>query len=201
MNLKALLLGTQMLAKGHHFPRVTLVGIIDADHGLFSADFRAAEQMGQLLLQVAGRAGRAEKPGTVIIQTRHPEHPLLQLLIHEGYGTFAQTLLKEREQSTLPPFSYFALFRAEAYGDNRANLFLTTVKKLGETYSEKITMLGPIPALMTKRKGLYCHHLLIRANQRNHLQQFLKNLLKQIEKLSSSQTVKWTLDIDPIEVT
>jgi len=125
---KAILLGTQMLAKGHHFPNVTMVGIIDADSGLFSVDFRAAEQMGQLLEQVAGRAGRADKLGIVYIQTKHPEHPLLQLLLQKGYRDYAQSLLQERETAALPPYSYFAVLRAEAYKEEAVERFLTSLK-------------------------------------------------------------------------
>lgn len=195
----AILLGTQMLAKGHHFPQVTLVGIIDADSGLFSADFRAAEQMGQLLMQVAGRAGRAEKPGTVVIQTHHPEHPLLQTLLTQGYRHFAQQLLAEREQAVLPPFSYFAIFRAEAYAEETANCFLKAIKELCMT-EKSITLLGPVPAFITKRKGLHCLNLLIKADKRNILQQYLKTILQQIEKLPMTPSVKWVLDVDPVEV-
>lgn len=196
---KAILLGTQMLAKGHHFPQVTLVGIVDADSGLFSADFRAAEQMGQLLLQVAGRAGRAEKPGTVLIQTRHPDHPLLQSLIHQGYQHFSAALLNEREQAVLPPYSYFAVFRAEAYAEQNANRFLTTIKNMCDIPADSITVLGPVPALIAKRKGLHCQHLLVKANKRSLLQHFLKDMLQQIDKLGV-QSVKWVLDVDPVEV-
>lgn len=197
---KAILLGTQMLAKGHHFPQVTLVGIVDADSGLFSADFRAAEQMGQLLLQVAGRAGRAEKNGTVIIQTRHPDHPLLQTLIHKGYSAFAQDLLNERELAVLPPFSYFAIFRAEAYMEQNANQFLTGIKEMLEQTKNKIKVLGPVPAMMAKRKGLYCQHLIVKADKRSELQNLLKTILQKIEGISAHQAVKWVLDVDPVEV-
>lgn len=198
---QAILLGTQMLAKGHHFPNVTLVGIIDADSGLFSADFRAIEQMGQLLIQVAGRAGRAEKPGTVLIQTNHPNHALLQTLITQGYQSFAQTLLQEREQALLPPFSYFALLRAEAYKEDNANRFLNVVKELCNAMTEaNVTMWGPVPPLLPKRKGLYCQHLLIKASQRNVLQNFLKNVLQKIDALPESFPVRWILDVDPVEV-
>lgn len=197
----AILLGTQMLAKGHHFPQVTLVGIIDADTGLFSADFRAIEQMGQLLIQVAGRAGRAEKPGTVMVQTNHPDHPLLQILITQGYQAFAQTLLAEREQALLPPYSYFALLRAEAYKEESANRFLTMVKEKCSALNEtSIAMLGPVPPLLSKRKGLYCQHLLIKSNQRGLLQNFLKEVLQKIESLPESFPVRWVLDVDPVEV-
>lgn len=197
---KAILLGTQMLAKGHHFPRVTLVGIMDADSGLFSADFRVVEQMGQLLVQVAGRAGREEKLGSVLMQTRNPEHPLLQMLIHQGYSPFAQALLKEREQAALPPFSYFAVIRAEAYKEKTLNHFLMTVKNNCNSFADQINVLGPLTALMAKRKGLHCQHLVIKAQKRPVLQTFLQTLLQKIEKLTVSQTVKWVLDVDPIDI-
>lgn len=195
---KAILLGTQMLAKGHHFPRVTLVGIVDADSGLLSVDFRATEQMGQLLLQVAGRAGRADKQGTVVIQTRNPEHPLLQVLIKEGYQAFSQRLLIEREEAILPPYAHFAVFRAEAYNEKHANEFLQKIKEISADQS--VTILGPVPALLAKKKGLHCHHLLVKANKRSTLQNLLKQMLQQIEKWGSTHSVKWILDVDPIEV-
>lgn len=196
---KAILLGTQMLAKGHHFPHVTLVGIIDADSGLFSADFRATEQMAQLLIQVAGRAGREEKPGTVLLQTYHPDHALLTLLTQKGYESFAQTMLLEREQGDLPPFSYFAVFRAEAPIESHVTQFLTTIKTLC-TEPKVVTVLGPITALMSKRKGLFRKHLLIRASERPLLQQFLKQLIQQIETLIKTYPVKWIIDVDPVEL-
>lgn len=196
---KAILLGTQMLAKGHHFPQVTMVGIIDADGGLFSADFRAAEQMGQLLMQVAGRAGRAEKPGTVVIQTRHPDHPLLQMLVQKGYQTFAQTLLNEREIAVLPPFSYFAVFRAEAYVQEQANNFLTMIKEMLPASVDTMTVLGPVPALIAKRKGLHCQHLLVKTSKRSVLQNALRGALLKLEGVAS-HSVKWVLDVDPVEV-
>lgn len=197
---KAILLGTQMLAKGHHFPQVTLVGIIDADSGLFSADFRAAEQMGQLLLQVSGRAGRAEKRGTVVIQTHYPDHRLLQTLIHQGYTPFSQALLSERELTVLPPFSYFAVFRAEAYAEQPANQFLAAIKEMCLDTNKMVTVLGPVPALLAKRKGLYCQHLLFKTSKRSVLQQFLKNVLQKIDMLSIHHSVRWVLDVDPVEV-
>src|SRR5579862_2646010 len=184
---KAILLGTQMLAKGHHFPHVTLVGVIDADGGLFSVDFRAAEQKGQLLLQISGRAGRAEKAGTVMIQTRYPEHPLLKILLNEGYQSFANSLLTEREQAILPPFSHFALFKAEAYAEETANQFLEIIKKLSVSFANTITLLGPVSALIARRKGLYCQHLLVKAETRTYLQCFLREILIKIEQLPSSK--------------
>ncbi|HEX4044663.1 MAG TPA: primosomal protein N' [Gammaproteobacteria bacterium] len=197
---QAILLGTQMLAKGHHFPRVTLVGVTDADQGLFSADFRAAEHMGQLLLQVAGRAGRAEKPGTVLIQTRHPEHPLLQLLLQQGYAAFAETLLAERKQFSLPPYAYFAIFRAEAAREEQAVNFLMNIKRLSADLVKTVHVSGPIPGFLPKRKGMHCQQLLIKATQRSLLQDCLKAVLMQLEKLAVPTSVKWVLDVDPIEL-
>lgn len=193
----AILLGTQMLAKGHHFPQVTLVGVIDADHGLFSPDYRAAEQMGQLLMQVAGRAGRAEKTGTVMIQTRCPDHPQLQTLIHQGYAAFAQALMIEREQFLLPPYTYSAVLRAEAYAEKTASQFLEKIKSLSS--ASQVSVLGPVPAGLARKKGLHCQHLFIKAGKRNLMQQFLHQLLQVLESLPSRQTVKWVLDVDPVD--
>lgn len=196
----AILLGTQMLAKGHHFPEVTLVGIIDADCGLFSADFRAAEQMGQMILQVAGRAGRADKPGIVLIQTYNPSHPLLKLLIEQGYSHFAKALLDERQQAELPPFSYLAVLRAEASSADKAQLFLNSIKQLNKHHDSSIRVLGPVPAILSKRKGLFCQHLLIKSNQRQTLQVFLSELMQKIAKLPLSYGIRWGLDVDPVSV-
>ena len=195
---KAILLGTQMLAKGHHFPNVTLVGVIDADSGLFSADFRAAEQMGQLLLQVSGRAGREEKQGTVMIQTKHPDHPLLQTLIHHGYAKFAEELLNERESALLPPYSYYAVIRAEAHSEQQVDQFLNGLKSVEG--GDQVSLLGPLPAFIAKKKGMYCQHLVVRANRRGSLHHFLKQMLDQLEALPKALTVKWVLDVDPVEV-
>lgn len=195
---KAILLGTQMLAKGHHFPRVTLVGILDADGGLFSADFRAAEQMSQLLLQVAGRAGRAEKKGMVLIQTHHPEHPLLQTLLTQNYQTIANMLLNERKTAVLPPYSHFILFRAHAYNEKNAQAFLTAIKSFAIT--QTLNLLGPVAALLPKRKGLFCQHLLLQAGKRNELHEWIQNNIHTIDKLATEHSVKWTLDVDPVSV-
>lgn len=196
----AILLGTQMLAKGHHFPQVTLVGIIDIDGGLFSADFRAAEQMGQLLMQVAGRAGREEKAGTVMLQTLHPEHPLLQTLIQHGYQAFAKQLLTERHAAMLPPYSHFAIFRAEAHAEYKAVDFLSKIKSWCGKQEEVLSVLGPVPALMQKRKGMHCQHLLLKSSRRSGLQQAIKLILDKLESATGSQPVKWVLDVDPVEV-
>jgi len=194
-----ILIGTQMLAKGHHFPNVTLVGIIDADGGFFSSDFRALERMGQLILQVAGRAGRMEKKGTVVIQTHHPEHPLLHQLFQEDYSLFAETLLRERAMARLPPYTHFALFRADAYQEDEALSFLQDVKNVS-VITKEIQLLGPIPAPMPKRAGRYRAQLLIQASKRAHLQDFLKKSFPAIQKVSFKKRVRWSVDVDPQEM-
>lgn len=197
---KAILLGTQLLAKGHHFPHLTLVGILDIDSGLFSADFRSTEQMGQLLLQVGGRAGRIEQQGTVIVQARHPDDPLLQFVLQQDYHAFAKALLKQRKLASLPPFSYFALFRAESKQQERAHAFLAAIKAHCLPTVQTISALGPAPALMSKRKGLYCQHLVIKANDRHLLHDYLKRALQNIEQMERGKAVKWALDVDPLSV-
>lgn len=140
-----ILIGTQMIAKGHHFPNVTLVGILDIDHALFSIDFRSSEKMGQLITQVAGRSGRAERPGHVILQTCHPEHPLLKQLLEKGYSEFANSLLTERKMTNLPPYSYHALIRAEAKFLQKALAFLNFVKKEAmRNAMPLLTISGPV---------------------------------------------------------
>jgi primosomal protein N' (replication factor Y) len=197
---RQILLGTQMLAKGHHFPRVTMVGIIDADQGLHSAEFRAPERMAQLILQVAGRAGRAEQPGEVYIQTHHPDHPLLQSLIQQGYGAFAEEVLTERKQAGLPPFTAMALFRAEAPGREAPLAFLATVREiLANHANSSLALFGPMPAPMEKRAGRYRTQLIVQAPQRTSLQSILHAVLPEIESLKSGQKVRWSLDVDPLD--
>jgi primosomal protein N' (replication factor Y) len=197
----SLLLGTQMLAKGHHFPHVTLVGILDVDQGLFGADFRAAERMAQLVVQVSGRAGRAEKPGRVIIQTRHPDHPLLQTLIHQGYDAFAGEALSERRLAGLPPFSYQVLMRAEAPKEGTPKAFLEQASELAEGLGrEGLELWGPVPAPMERRAGRYRAHLLIQAPSRAYLQQLLKKWLPRVRELKSARRVRWSVDVDPQEM-
>jgi primosomal protein N' (replication factor Y) (superfamily II helicase) len=194
-----ILVGTQMLAKGHHFPNVTLVAIVDVDGGFFSTDFRALEHMGQIILQVAGRAGRMEKLGKVMIQTYYPDHPLLQTLLKEGYSSFAKKLLQERSDATLPPYAYFALMRAEAHQLSNATQFLHEIRnKVIE--QPHIQVSGPFPSALARRAGFYRAQLIIQAQQRPVLQKFLKTLMPEIESLPAKQKVRWSLDVDPVEM-
>jgi len=188
-----------MLAKGHHFPNVTLVGILDADQGLHSAEFRAPERMAQQVLQVAGRAGRAEQPGRVIIQTHRPEHPLLISLLRDGYNAFAATMLKEREAAALPPFTALALFRAEAVERAAPLAFLEQVRALLQTIPDtQVQIYGPMPAPMEKRAGRFRAQLVVQSAQRSRLQQLLAAVLPKIENLKNRK-VRWSIDIDPTD--
>lgn len=195
-----ILIGTQMLAKGHHFPNVTLVGILEADSGLFSSDFRALEHTGQLLTQVAGRSGRADKPGEVWIQTYHPEHPLLNHLLKQGYLSFSEILLQERRASLLPPYSYLALMHAEALSSAYPLNFLNEVKNQAELVGKEIIVLGPVPSLHPRRAGYYRCQLLLQAKRRNALQSLLEQIIKPVSLLASSRRVRWSLDVDPVEL-
>lgn len=198
---KQILVGTQMIAKGHHFPNVTLVGVINVDHGFFSADFRTAERIGQLLIQVAGRAGRAEKPGEVLIQTHHPDNSLLLQLIHAGYQGFAGAALQERSDSQMPPYSYFILIRAEALQENMMLEFLKVAKEIAmQLVDDNVMLLGPIPSPMLRRKRYYRGQLLLQASQRASLQNILNRLTPEIEQLKLSKKAKWSIDVDPLEM-
>jgi len=197
-----ILIGTQMLGKGHHFPDVTLVSLLDVDGALFSADFRAAERFAQLYIQVAGRAGRAGKQGEVLLQTHHPEHPLLQILLHQGYDAFAAQTLSERRSVQLPPFTSHALFRAEDHDNQQAAAFLHQLRNLLEASplrDEALWIMGPVPALQAKRGGRYRWQLLLQHPARLRLQQLLKTTMPLISTLPLSRKVKWTLDVDPTE--
>lgn len=197
----AILIGTQMLAKGHHLPKVTLVGILDADSGLFSADFRAPERMAQLITQVAGRAGREQLPGRVLIQTRYPDHPLLQTLVRQGYPAFARVGLRERLESELPPYSFQALLRAEAVKSEQTTLFLEQAARLAHAMAPpEVTIWGPVPAPMERRAGRYRSHLLFQATERRFLQGFLRQVMVQVRTLPSARKVRWSLDVDPMDL-
>ena len=194
-----ILLGTQMLAKGHHFPRVTLVGVLDCDRGLFSTDFRGPEHMGQLILQVAGRAGREERPGEVLIQSTQTENPLLHSLVTESYGHFSTLLLDERRQALLPPFCHFALLRAESVQQSQAMSFLSNAASQLPTPDE-VAVLGPIPAPMERRAGRFRAQLLVQSNNRRALHPLLHQLRMYCESSKNSRSVRWSLDIDPTDM-
>lgn len=195
-----ILIGTQMLAKGHHFSQVTLVGIIDADSGLYCSDFRAIERMGQIITQVAGRSGRAERQGEVIIQTHHPDHPLLSKLISEGYNSFITALLKERAEASWPPYSYLAVIRAEALNEQAPLDFLTEARDIAlKLAKQSYQIFGPVPALIARKAGRYRAQLLLQTSQRQSFKKHLPAFLSQLESLKSARKVRWSIDIDPLE--
>ena len=197
-----ILIGTQMLAKGHHFPDVTLVALLDVDGALFSADFRSAERFAQLYTQVAGRAGRAGKQGEVVLQTHHPEHPLLQTLLSQGYDAFAEEALRTRSQVWLPPYSSHVLIRAEDHNNQVAPLFLQQLRNLLQSSplaDDKLWLLGPVPALQPKRGGRFRWQLLLQHPSRLKLQHIISQSLALVNTLPEARKVKWTLDVDPIE--
>ncbi len=196
-----IILGTQMLAKGHHFPNVTLVAILDVDSGLFSIDFHATEKLAQLIIQVAGRAGREDKPGKVILQTRQPDHPLLTILLKQGYNKFAHTALAERHQASLPPYSFQALIRVYADNPNDPQLFLQQTCELIKAINLNNTqVLGPVSAPMVKRAGNYHFQLLLQNSNRTQLQSFLGQLVPQLYTLKQAKKVRWSLDVDPVDL-
>jgi primosomal protein N' (replication factor Y) len=196
-----ILMGTQMLTKGHDFPRVTLVGIIDADQGLFGSDFRSAERLAQSFVQVAGRAGRAEHPGEVYLQTLFPEHPLLRVLISEGYAQFAALALDERRQAGWPPFTCLALLRAEASERTPVSAFLQAAAALARDQAPAgLNVLGPASAPMERRAGRYRGQLLLQAASRRELQLFLPGWRAALAEIETRRRVRWSLDVDPVDL-
>ncbi|MGB5834389.1 MAG: primosomal protein N', partial [Thiohalocapsa sp.] len=193
-----ILLGTQMLAKGHHLPGITLVGILDLDQGLYGSDFRATERMAQLLVQVAGRAGRAERSGTVMLQTRHPRHPMLSLLLREGYRAFADAAMAEREEAGLPPSTHQALMRADSPREQAAMEFLGHALNVAQPLAPpSVELWGPAPAQMERRAGRIRAQLLLQAPNRGQLQGLLSGLLPKLQTLPTPRHLRWSIDVDP----
>jgi primosomal protein N' (replication factor Y) len=196
-----LLIGTQMLSKGHDFPNVTLAVILSIDQSLYSGDFRASERAAQLIIQVAGRAGRGERAGRVLLQTHSPDHPLIKALLAGGYSDFSQTALRERRLAVLPPYCHMALLRAEASGQAAPAGFLSAAHALFSVKSKsEVTLLGPAPAPMERRAGRYRAQLLLLAKSRLKLQRLLDQCVPQLGGLPFARTVRWALDIDPMEM-
>jgi primosomal protein N' (replication factor Y) len=188
-----------MVTKGHDFPNVTLVVVLNADQGLFSTDFRASERLAQTIVQVAGRAGRGDRPGEVLIQTEYPEHPLLTSLLAEGYDGFARTALQERRESGWPPFSRLAALRASAPDAELVLEFLSACRDAAEP-PVGVRLLGPAPASMARRAGRHHAQLLVEAGERQALHRFLDGWVAQVEQLPATRRVRWALDVDPLEL-
>ncbi|WP_441005042.1 primosomal protein N', partial [Novilysobacter viscosus] len=196
-----ILVGTQMLAKGHDLPNLTRVAVVGIDEGLFSADFRAPEKLAQLLIQVAGRAGRAEKPGEVLLQTHHPDHPLLSTLLSGGYPAFAAEELEHREAAGFPPFAHLALMRAEARQLDVAHAFLRDAREaLAGLAGDALELSGPLPAPMPRRAGFQRAQLLLSCTTRGPLHAALDAALPAIRALPDARRVRWSLDVDPVDL-
>lgn len=195
-----LLIGTQMLAKGHHFPNVTTVVILDGDSGFFSAELRASEHFAQLLLQVAGRAGRAEKPGVVYIQTRYPMQVELQTLVTAGYAAFVTQLLQTRQLAAMPPFTAISLFQARFRRMEDSQACLLEIKKIlmAKLEQEKYLLLGPVSANLAKKKGYHIAQLLVQADSKQQLQRILSLAMPKIQSQKFKGQGDWVLDRDPL---
>ncbi|KTD34339.1 primosomal protein N' (replication factor Y) [Legionella moravica] len=193
-----LIVGTQMLAKGHHFPRLSLVVVLDADAGLYNQDFRAMEHLGQLLTQVSGRAGRAEHPGQVVIQTHLPNHPLLNLLIKQGYDHFAEALLTSRKEAELPPFHYLAVIRAQSKTISTVLKFLHATKD--HIQMSPVTVMGPAPAPLPRKANQHRMQLLIKSPSRKALKSSLTQLREWLTINKLSNGVRWNVDVDPMDL-
>ena len=193
-----ILIGTQMLAKGHDLPNLTLVAVVGIDEGLYSADFRSAEKLAQLLVQVAGRAGRAQRAGTVLLQTHHPGHPLLDTLLHGGYPAFAAAELEQRAAAGFPPFAHLALLRAEAKQADAPQQLLAAASAL--LADAGIALHGPLPAPMPRRAGFQRMQLLLASPDRTRLQRALDALMPRLHALSQARRARWSLDVDPVEL-
>ncbi len=195
----AILVGTQMLAKGHDLPNLTLVAIVGVDEGLHSVDFRAGERLAQLVVQVAGRAGRSRKPGRVLLQTHQPDHPLLRGLLAQGYAVAARELLAERRQSQLPPYSHQVLLRAEAPAREQVDAFLADAHAALRAQAS-LQVAGPMPAPMPLRAGLHRGQLLLETENRSALHRMLRSWQLALMALRSARRVRWSLDVDPIDL-
>ncbi len=196
-----ILVGTQMLSKGHHFPNLSLVIVINADQGLFSTDFRGAERLAQSLVQVAGRAGREARQGEVIIQTAFPNHPFWSELFKGGYHGVADSVLDEREKTLWPPFSRIALVRASASKRSDAHAFLNLARRSAQASGiDSVRLLGPVSAPMERKAGRYRAQLLLQSRDRRGLHGVLNHLRSSLEGSAEARRVRWSIDVDPIEL-
>ena len=187
-----------MLAKGHDLPHLTLVVVVGVDEGLHSIDFRASERLGQLIVQVAGRAGRAERPGSVILQTHDPAHPLLVLLMNSGYRALATQLLADRRAAGFPPFAQFALLRAETKDKSMLEAFLAAAAQAVD--DPAVSAHGPLAAPMPRRAGAFRGQVLIETAERAAMQAFLPGWLARVRTLPDERRLRWSIDVDPVDL-
>lgn len=195
-----ILVGTQMLAKGHDFPQLTLVGVLGADNALYSAEFRATERLYALLEQVGGRAGRGEQPGEVVVQTDFPEHPLYQSLTRHDYDSYARALLAERKSLALPPAAHLALLAGEAKSSASLMGFLASAAERGRALASMrgraCTIYPPVPAALARRAGLDRAQVVVQSGSRRVMQDFLSEWMPAIEDLGERR-VRWVVEVDP----
>lgn len=194
-----ILVGTQMLTKGHHFPDVTLVVVLNADQSLFSTDFRAAERLAQTIVQVAGRAGRAERAGEVMIQSQYPKHPLLETLLEDGYAGFAKNALLERAEAHWPPYMRMAVLRANDTAPGAAMQFLEAAHALLGPPGG-VALRRPMPSTMPRRADRYHAQMVVESVQRGGLQRFLADWVPRLAGLPAPRSLRWALDVDPLDV-
>lgn len=197
---QAILVGTQMLAKGHHFPNVTLVVIMDADVGLFSSDFRGMERTAQLITQVAGRAGRSSKRGHVLLQTYHPDHAAIQCLCEQGYEALAMDGLRERQQLALPPFHHQVVIRAESQQEQQAmGLLMHLRNELSVHLSDDMQVVGPYAAIIVRKAGQHRALLSIKSPQRGNLHRVIASASRWLEQNTKNHKIRFAIDVDPLE--
>jgi primosomal protein N' (replication factor Y) len=195
-----IIVGTQLLTKGHDFPFVTLVGVLNADQGLFGADFRSEERLAQTIIQVAGRAGRRERQGEVLIQTHYPKHPLLRQLLAGDYSSIALHALAERRAAGWPPYSHLAVFRAEARDRSRVFDLLERLKRHCGADTTELRVLGPTPEWMERREGRYRAQLVLQGTQRPPLHALLDSCVTALDQWPEARRLRWSLDVDPVEL-
>lgn len=194
-----IIIGTQMVAKGHHFPNVNLVGILDVDGALFSSDFRAPEKLAQLVVQVAGRAGRGDQQGEVWLQSKFPEHPVIQDLVNNQYADFANFALTERQDLALPPYSHQVILRAEATQSEFASEWLSNLTP-HLNHFEQLLVLGPMPAPMSKKAGKFRHMLTLQCQSRGYLHKVVDWLIENLDSIQNSNRIRWSIDVDPVDL-
>ncbi|MCK5918574.1 MAG: primosomal protein N' [Cocleimonas sp.] len=198
-----ILVGTQMLTKGHDFPKLTLVGILDIDQALFSMDYRAQEQLAQQIVQVSGRAGRGESKGRVLLQTSQPEHPLLTNLLNKGYLNIAKQLLSERKRWNYPPFGFQVLIRVTATDKIKGFVFLQKLSQdlsLSDLQQPDVTLLGPVPSPMAKKADRYRFQLLMSSANRAALHYLLTDAVVRLQAYKKSGNIRWSVDVDPLNM-
>jgi primosomal protein N' (replication factor Y) len=201
-NKVKLIVGTQMLAKGHHFPHLKLVAIIDIDGALYSADFRAPERLGQLITQVAGRAGRVATAGKVLLQSSNPQHIILQTIIQQPYERFLELCLHERQEYLLPPASYQILIISHSKKLSLSENFLLSLQEYirHSQYREHVLCMGPMPGMIEKKNNIYALHLTLQSNSRKVLHMLLDELLSQEHLFAYLKNLKWIIDVDPLQL-